>query len=115
MITVAHPPQKGYRTIRLPLSESEYDQFLTDRSYAQARLEECSEDFPALFPAALPWGYAFFGFTEPSVTQHLRCRRIRLDQGHAVFTVAPALVMPSMTGRTEEVDDALGPRRRCKA
>jgi hypothetical protein len=107
MTTVAHPPQKGYRTIRLPLSESEYDEFLTDRSYAQARLEELYEDFPELFPDAFPWGYAFFGFTEPSIKQQLRCRRIRLDQGRAVFTVAPAFVMPYMTGRTEEVDDAL--------
>ena len=25
MATVTHPPKKGYRTIRLPLSEAEYD------------------------------------------------------------------------------------------
>jgi hypothetical protein len=51
MTTVAHPPKKGYRTIRLPLAESEYDQFLTDRSYAQARLDELYEDFGSLvFP-----------------------------------------------------------------
>jgi len=40
MTTIAHPTKKGYRTIRLPLTESEYDHFLTDRSYAKARLEE---------------------------------------------------------------------------
>jgi hypothetical protein len=39
MTTVAHPPHKGYRTIRLPLAESEYDRFLTDRAYAKDRLE----------------------------------------------------------------------------
>ena len=39
MTTVAHLPKKGYRTIRLPLAESEYDRFLTDRSYAKDRLE----------------------------------------------------------------------------
>jgi hypothetical protein len=107
MTTIAHPPQKGYRTIRLPLSECEYDEFLTDRSYAQARLDELYEDFPELFPDAFPWGYAFFGFTEPSIKQQLRCRRIRLDQGRTVFTVAPAFVMPYMTGRTEDVHHAL--------
>jgi hypothetical protein len=42
------------------LSESEYDEFLTDRSYAQARLEELYENFPELFPDAFPEGYAFF-------------------------------------------------------
>ncbi len=38
MTTVAHPPKKGYRTIRLPLAESEYDRFLLDRSYAKVSM-----------------------------------------------------------------------------
>ena len=107
MTTVAHPPKKGYRTIRLPLTESEYDRFLTARSYATARLEELYEECAALFPDAFPGGYAFFGFTEPSVKQQLLCRRMRLEQGRMVFTIAPALVMPSMAGRTQDVDHAL--------
>jgi len=111
MTTVAHPPKKGYRTIRLPLTESEYDRFLTDRSYAKARREELYEECAALFPDALPWGYAFCGYTEPSITQPLLCRRIRLEQGRTVFTIAPALVMPSMAGRTQDVDHALFLRR----
>ena len=56
MTTVAHPPKKGYRTIRLPLAESEYARFLTDRSYAKDRLEELDEECAALFPEAFPWG-----------------------------------------------------------
>jgi hypothetical protein len=111
MTTVAHPPQKGYRTIRLPLAESEYDRFLTERSYAKDRLEELDEECAALFPDAFPSGYAFFGYTEPSMKQHLLCRRIRLEQGRTVFTIAPAFVRPSMTGRTQDVDDALCMRR----
>ncbi len=111
MTTVAHPPKKGYRTIRLPLAESEYDRFLTDRSSAKDRLEDLYGEFAELFPEAFPWGYAFFGFTEPSITQQLLCRRIRLDQGRTVFTIAPAFVMPSMTGRTQDVDPALFLRR----
>src|SRR6266446_6562237 len=67
MTTVAHPPKKGYRTIRLPLAESEYDRFLTDRFYAQDRLEALYGEFAELFPEAFPWGYSFFGFTEPSI------------------------------------------------
>jgi hypothetical protein len=107
MTTVSHPPRKGYRTIRLPLSELEYDQFIADRIYAKARLEELYEDHPELFPAAFGWGYALYGFTDPSCKQHLRCRRLRLDPGGEVFTVAPAFVMPYMSGRTAEVDKAL--------
>jgi hypothetical protein len=56
MTTVAQPPKKGYRTIRLPLTESAYDCFLTDRSYAEDRLEALYEECAALFPDALPWG-----------------------------------------------------------
>jgi hypothetical protein len=44
---------------------------------------------------------------DPSCKQHLRCRRLRLEPGGEVFTVAPAFVMPSMRGRTAEVDKAL--------
>ena len=106
MTTVAHPPKKGYRTIRLPLAESEYERFLTDRSYAKARLEELYEECAELFPNAFPGGYAFFGFTEPSIKQQLLCRRIRLEQGRTVFTIAPAFVMPYMAGRTQDVDHA---------
>jgi len=107
MATVTHPLKKGYRTIRLPLSESEYDRFLSDRAYARTRLDELYEDFPELFPEAFPWGYAFYGFTEPSIKQEIRCRRICLDPGQAVFTITPAFVMPYMTGRPQEVDHAL--------
>jgi hypothetical protein len=107
MATVTHSPKKGYRTIRLPLAESEYDRFLSNRSYAKARLDELYEDFPELFPEVFPWGYALYGFTEPSIKQEICCRRIRLEQGQAIFTIAPAFVMPYMAGRTQEVDDAL--------
>mgnify|MGYP003580757066 FL=1 len=98
MVTVSHSPKKGYRTIRLPLAESEYDRFLSDRAYARSRLDELYEDFPELFPEAFPWGYALYGFTELSIKQDIFCRRIRIDQGQAVFTIAPAFVMPYMTG-----------------
>ena len=111
MTTVAQPPRKGYRTIRLPLAESEYDQFLTDRSYAKDRLEELYEECAELFPDAFPWGYAFFGYTESSIKQQLLCRRIRLEQSRTVFTIAPAFVMPYRTGPPQDVDHALFLRR----
>jgi hypothetical protein len=89
------------------LAESEYDRFLSDRAYAKARLDELYEEFPDVFPEAFPWGYTLYGFTDPSVKQDIRCRGIRLDQGQTVFAIAPAFVMPYMTGRTQEVDHAL--------
>ena len=35
MTTVAHTPTKGYRTIRLPLAESEYDRSLNLETVAE--------------------------------------------------------------------------------
>ena len=107
MTTLARPPSQGYRTIRLPLSEPEYERFLSDRPYAKARLQELYEDSPALFPAACPRGYALDGFTDPSWQQQLRCRRLRLEATHEVFTVAPAFVMPYRSGLVNTGEKAL--------
>lgn len=84
---------------------------LTHRASAKARLEEFYEDVPAWCPDALPWGEAFFGFPEPSRTQQRGGRRIRLEQGCTVCTVAPAFVRPSRTGRTHDVAAAWFLRR----
>ena len=51
-----HDPFSFAVLSRLPLAESEYDRFLTDRSYAEDRLEELYKEFAALFPDAFPWG-----------------------------------------------------------
>jgi hypothetical protein len=62
------------------LAASEYDRFRSDRACAKARLDALYEDVPDVFPDAVPWGYALDGFPEASITQEIRCRRIRLDQ-----------------------------------
>src|SRR5262249_21987569 len=85
--------------------------FLTDRAYAKDRLEEVSEAFDELVADAFPWGYAFLGYAEASIKQQFLFRRMRLEQGRTVFTIAPAFVMPYMTGRTQDVDHALFLRR----
>jgi hypothetical protein len=89
------------------LAEPEYARFLSDRTYAKARLQELYEDDPEWFPEAFPWGYALYGFTDSSWKQPLRCRRLRLDATQEVFTVAPAFVMPYRSGRVEAVENAL--------
>ena len=43
MTTVAHPPTQGYRTIRFPLLEHEYERVLADRDYAKSQLQEISK------------------------------------------------------------------------
>jgi hypothetical protein len=111
MTTGAQPPPQGSRTIRFPMAEHEYARFLTDRPSAKARLQELSEDDPALFPEAFPRGYALYGFTDPSCQHHLRCRRLRVNATQDVFTVAPAGVMPDRSGRGAAGEKAVFLRR----
>ncbi len=40
MTTGARQPQKGYRTLRFPLTEHEYDPFLSENAFAQERLAQ---------------------------------------------------------------------------
>ena len=111
MTTGAHPPTKGYRTLRLPLAESASERLLTDRFAAQDRRAALYGEFAELLPEAFLWGEACYGFPEPSLKPPLLGRRLRLDPGRTVFPSAPAFGMPAMTGRPQDVDQALFVRR----
>lgn len=107
MTTVAYRPTRGYRTIRLPIAEADYERFMTDGEFAKAQLDRLYRQYPELFPEELGQGYTFYGFTEPSCKLQLRCRRVRLTMTGAVFTVAPGFVMPYMSATVAEVEKAL--------
>ena len=97
MNTVAHRATRGHRTIRLPLTEADYERFLSESEWAREQLDRLYGQHPELFPEGWRQGYVFYGFTEPSRKQHLRCRRVRLRASTEVFSIAPAFVMPYMT------------------
>ncbi len=107
MNTVAQQPSRGYRTLRLPIAESDYERFLNDRDFARTTLESMYEQHSELFPEGWGQGYALYGFTPESRKQSLRCRRVRLSVEKTVWTVSPVFVMPYGSGRTEEVEKAL--------
>jgi hypothetical protein len=46
----------------------------------------------------------FYGFTETSRKQHLRCRRVQRHAGGTVWTVAPGFVMPYLSAPVAEVE-----------
>ena len=54
MTTVAHRPPRGYRTLRLPLAEADYEQFISNSEFAKGHLDQLSGLHPELFPEA--WG-----------------------------------------------------------
>jgi hypothetical protein len=105
--TVAHRPTRGYRTIRLPIAEAEYERFMNESEFAKAQIDRLDRQYPEIFPEGLEGGYVLYGFTDPSRKQQLRCRRIRLNATGEVFTVAPAFVMPYMSATVAEAEKAL--------
>jgi hypothetical protein len=107
MSTVTQRPARGYRTLRLPLAEADYERFLSEGEFAKAQLEHLYRQHPEAFPAAWGQGYVLYGFTAASRKQQLRCRRIRLRATDEVLTVAPAFVMPYMTAAVTKVEKAL--------
>ena len=107
MTTVAQAPSRGYRTVRLPIAETDYDQFIGDNDFARATLEGLYDQHPELFPEAWSQGYAFYGFTTESKKQSIRCRRVRVGAEKTVWTIAPAFVMPYSSARTVDVEKAL--------
>jgi len=56
-------------------------------------------------------GLCVLRFSRALVTPQLLGRRLRLEQGRTVCPIAPAFVMPAMTGRTQDVDHAVFLRR----
>jgi hypothetical protein len=57
MTTVAHQAPKGYRTLRLPFAEHEYELFVSDKTFARERLDQLYGQYPELFPACFDHGY----------------------------------------------------------
>ncbi len=110
-MSVTDKPRRGYRTIRLPLQETDYHRFVTDISFARAMIDQLHQQHPELFPATFGEGYVFNGLTTPSIKQGYRCRRIQLKSDKTVFMLAPAFVMPYMTARSEDIEKALFLRR----
>lgn len=107
MSTVTQRPARGYRTLRLPIAEADYERFVNDTAYARAMLDSLYEYHTELFPENWPEGYVWHGFTDESKKQALRCRRVRVGTEKAVWTVAPVFVMPYFSARTVEVEKAL--------
>lgn len=107
MSTVTQAPARGYRTLRLPIGEADYEQFMTDTTFAKTILAQCYEQHPELFPPDWSAGYALYGFTDASRKQQVRCRRVRLVADKTVWTVAPGFLLPYHSARVEAVEKAL--------
>ena len=103
-MSIAEKITKGYQTIRLPFEQAEHEAFLADKGVAKAQIDKLCKQYPELFPEEMADGYVLYGFTQESIKQGLRCRRIQLKtEDKPVFTIAPSFVMPYMRGLTAEL------------
>ena len=105
----ATQPSRLIRTICLPVSEEQYRQLVNEPARFREFLDACWADMPELFPEGFEAGYEMKD-DRWSRKMQLRLRRIELRNGVA-YTIRPSFVMPYLTSKVEDVEDALFLRR----
>ena len=94
-------PLRGHKTICLPCSREQYEQFVEDPQEFRQSLDQQIEVHPELFPPEIRRGYRMKGSaTSRKTGWRLRRRDLRNDQSSLV---RPASLMPYLTGHTEDV------------
>ena len=87
-------------------SEAQYCEYVDDPAPYRQYLSAMLRQHPELFPKAMEQGFTFHD-CYVSIKQDLIVRRITLQATGAVFALRPSFVMPSMIGRTDEIEKAL--------
>lgn len=98
-------PARGSFTICLPIEEERYAEVVRSPNRFRAWLLDCFAESPELFPEGFD-GHFEMKDGRVSSKAKLRLRRIELGDGRC-YSVRPSFVMPYMTARTSEVEDAL--------
>jgi hypothetical protein len=100
-----HSPNHTMRTICLPCTEDQYRSLVTDPQAFRAWVQQAFELHPELFPDGFDKGFCMVD-RRISKKQQLPMRRIQLRDG-CRYSIRPSFVMPYMTARTSDVEDAL--------
>lgn len=95
----------GHRTVSLPCSEESYMRIIQDATKFRDWIDNSITDYPELFPPNIADGYKLKD-SRVSSKQGLLIRRIQLRDG-IMLSIRPSFVMPYMTARTRDVEDAL--------
>jgi hypothetical protein len=103
---------QGSKRICLPIARADYERIVLDAQAFRQWLDPLLSEYPELFPAAMAQGYQLHDMLPVSKKlPGLRLRRVRVaapePSGEAVFTIAPAFVLPYMAGYTDAVEKAL--------
>lgn len=103
---------RGSKRICLPIARAEYERIVMEPPAFRQWLDALIAQYPELFPAAMAQGYQLHDILPVSKKlPDVRLRRIMVANpqqpaGNA-FTIAPAFVLPYMTGYTDAVAHAL--------
>jgi len=79
---------RGSKTICLPCDEAEYMQAFENLDDFRKLLDDRVEKHPELFPKDIAQGYIFHGYTDVSVKEGIRLRRIKIQATGEVFAIA---------------------------
>ncbi len=102
---IATRSSRGHRTICLPIAEETYRHVANDPVAFRHWIDDCFRKTPELFPVNFAQGYELKD-DRTSVKQGVPIRRILLRDKTA-YSVRPSFLMPYMTARVAEVEDAL--------
>jgi hypothetical protein len=96
-LNVTHTPNK---TIVLPFDEATYATLLEDTSAYKTCVQGYIDAHPELFPDTIRDGWSLYGFTQTSIKQGLRVRRLLTKADGQVWQLRPSFMMPYMTCKT---------------
>src|ERR1700690_1947805 len=102
---IATRSSRGDRTICLPISESVFRRVVHDPAQFRQVIGDCFKRMPELFPANFADGYQLKDHRQ-SNKQKVSIRRVLTRDG-AAYSLRPSYLMPSMAGRTDDVEGPL--------
>ncbi len=98
-------PGRGHKTICIPCSQEQYEQFVEDPQQFRQFLVRQIEAAPELFPPEIQRGYRMKDlYTSRKTGWRLRRIDLRNDQS---YLVRPSFLMPYLAGHTEDVQAPL--------
>ena len=95
----------GEHTICLPFIQDQYLSLIADVTRFRQHLDQQFRQSPELFPTGFQLNYTMKD-SRYSLKQNLPLRRITLKNG-GIYTIRPSFVLPYMTAKVNDVDDAL--------
>lgn len=97
---------KVNKTIVLNISEEKYSKFIGNAKFAHEIIISALNSSPELFPENTPeLGYTLKGLDRISKKMNIQLRRIKI--GDTIYRIRPSYIMPYMSGKTEQVKNAL--------